>query len=333
MRPLRIHRFGANDVASLEDAPEPSVGPRDALIDIHAAAVNPVDFKIRAGKLKAVRKFNFPVTLGYDVSGVVAAVGPEVTKFKPGDAVFASLEDERMGGFAERVAADERVLARKPLSLDHRAAASLPLVSLTNWQALVEKGKLGPESKLLVHAGAGGIGTIAIQLAKHLGAHVATTTSTKNIALVKSLGADVVIDYTKEDFRKVISEYDVVFETLGRASEIRSFDVIKRNGTMVSIAGLPDPAWAKQQGLGPFLVFGLSMMTWRRERAARTRGVHFIFLFMRPDGVQLATLASLVDAGALRPVVDRIYPFEEAKDALAYVETGQARGKVVITVK
>ena len=215
MKALVIHRYGTNDVVSLEDVPDPALRPRDVLIETHAASVNPVDFKLRSGKLKAVRAFDFPIILGCDVSGVVKQVGPEVTKFKPGDAVFASLENDRLGAFAERVAADESVVAKKPASLDHEAAAAIPLVGLTSWQALAEHGKVGTGSKVLIHAGAGGIGTIAIQIAKCLGAHVATTTSTKNLEFVKSLGADTVIDYTKQEFSRVIFDYDVVFETLG----------------------------------------------------------------------------------------------------------------------
>jgi NADPH:quinone reductase-like Zn-dependent oxidoreductase len=333
MKALVIHRYGTNDVVSLEDVPDPALRPRDVLIETHAASVNPVDFKLRSGKLKAVRAFDFPIILGCDVSGVVKQVGPEVTKFKPGDAVFASLENDRLGAFAERVAADESVVAKKPASLDHEAAAAIPLVGLTSWQALAEHGKVGTGSKVLIHAGAGGIGTIAIQIAKRLGAHVATTTSTKNVELVKSLGADTVIDYIKQDFSRVISDYDVVFETLGGDVEIRSFDVLKKGGTMVSIAGLPDATWAKANGMGLVIVLALRLMTWRRTRAAKRRGVHFVFFLKRSDGAQLAMLASLADQGKLNPIVDKVYRFEDAKDALAFVESGRARGKVVIKVK
>jgi len=332
MKALVIHRYGTN-VAAIEDVPEPALRPRDVLIEIFAASVNPVDFKLRDGKLKAIRKFAFALILGFDASGVVARVGPEVTTFKPGDQVFASLENTRPGAFAEQVAADAGVVAMKPATLDHEAAAAIPLVGLTSWQALTEQAKVGPGTKVLIQAGAGGIGTIAIQLAKHLGAHVATTTSTRNIELVRSLGADIVVDYTKQDFTREIKNCDVVFDTLGGDAELRSFDVLKPGGTMVSIAGLPDGAWAKANRVSPPIVFALRLMTWRRTRAAKRHGVTFKFLFKRCDGQQLAMLAALADQGKLKPVIDKVYTLDDAKDALAHVESGRARGKVIIKVR
>jgi alcohol dehydrogenase len=333
MKALVIRGYGQNDVVRLEDMPEPTVGPRDVLIEVRSASLNPIDFKIRGGKLKAIRKYAFPLILGCDVSGVVREAGPEVTRFKVGDAVFARLEKDRMGGFAERVAANEDVVARKPDALDHDHAAALPLVGLTSWQALTEIASVEKGNKVLIHAGAGGIGTVAIQLAKHLGATVATTTSAKNAPLVKSLGADIVVDYTREDFTKVLSDYDVVFETLGVASEIRSVGVLKRGGVMVAIGGMPDAAWARANGMSRMLVFGLGLLNWRRTRALEARGVRFTYLFMRPDGAQLGHLGDLAQAGKLKVIVDRTFPLGEGKAALAYLEAGHARGKVVIKMK
>jgi NADPH:quinone reductase-like Zn-dependent oxidoreductase len=333
MRAAVIHRYGGNDVVAVETVADPAVGARDVLIEARAASVNPVDFKLRNGMLRMVRKFAFPLALGFDVSGVVARVGPAVTRFKPGDQVFASLDGTRPGTFAELVAADEGVVAIKPQTLSHIQSAAIPLVGLTSWQALTEEAKVTGGSKVLIHAGAGGIGTIAIQLARHLGAEVATTTSTKNIELVTSLGANLAIDYTRQDFTKIISGYDVVFETLGGDVEMKSFAVLRRGGTLVSIASLPDVAWARANGLNPILTLGLGVLTLRRTLAARRHGVMFRFLFKRSDGAQLAMLAGLADQGKLEPLIDQIYPLDRTADALAHVESGHARGKVVIQVK
>jgi len=332
MKAVLIHRYGGNDVLALEDVPEPALRPRDVLIDVHAASVNPIDFKIRGGGLKAVRKLAFPIRLGFDVSGIVRQRGPAATRFAPGAEVFASL-DERMGGFAECVAADESVVAAKPKKLDHEHAAALPLVSLTSWQALVDIAKVGPGSKVLIHAGAGGIGTAAIQIAKHLGATVATTTSTKNVAFVRSLGADTVIDYTQADFTQTVAGQDVVFETLGGASELRSLAVIRRGGIMVSIAGLPDAAWAQANGLNPVMTAGLWLMTLRRTLEAKRRGVRLRYLMMRTDGEELARIAALADEGKLIPIIDSVLPLAQIKDAFARLEAGHARGKIIIKVR
>lgn len=333
MKAAVIRRYGGNDVVAVETIADPAVGPRDVLIEARAASVNPIDFKLRNGMLRMVRKFAFPLVLGFDVSGVVARVGPAVSRFKPGDQVFASLDGTRPGAFAELVAADESTVAIKPRTLSHSQSAAIPLVGLTSWQALTEQAKVTAGSKVLIHAGAGGIGTVAIQLARHLGAHVATTTSTRNIELVTSLGANLVVDYTRQDFTKIVSGYDVVFETLGGDVEMKSFAVLRRGGTLVSIASLPDVAWARANGLNPILTLGLGVVTLRRTLAARRHGVNFRFLFKRSDGAQLAMLAALADDAQLEPVIDQVYPLDRVKEALAHVESGRARGKVVIQVK
>jgi NADPH:quinone reductase-like Zn-dependent oxidoreductase len=275
-------------MAAIEAMPDPIMRASDVLIEVHAASVNPVDFKFRQGKLKLFRKLNFPTILGCDVADVVRQVGPQVTKFKPGDMVFATLEKERLGGFAELAAADESVVARMPSSLDYQSAAALPLVFLTSWQGLVEHAKVKSDLRVLIHAGAGGVGTIAIQVAKYLGLHVATTTSAKTIDFVKSLGADTVIDYNPEDFSQVLSDYDVVLDTMGGDIAMRSFDVLKHGGTMLSIAGPPDVAWARNEGVNPMLAAALGLVTIARSWRARKSNIHFVFYFMRPDGEQLA---------------------------------------------
>jgi NADPH:quinone reductase-like Zn-dependent oxidoreductase len=333
MRAVVIREYGTGDVLAVEDVPEPILKPRDVLIDVHAASLNPIDFKIRIGRLKPVRNFSFPIHLGFDVSGVVRKVGPQVTKFVAGEEVFATLDDQRMGAFSERAVADQAIVARKPGSLDHEAAAALPLVAQTSWQALAEIARIGPGAKVLVHAGAGGIGTAAIQLAKHLGASVATTTSNKNRNLVRSLGADIVIDYATTNFSKIISGYDVVLETLGGRSEIRSFTVLKSGGLMVAIAGLPDARWARANGLPAMLSAGLWVMTLPRTLAAMSRGARLVFFMMRPDGDRLAKLAGLADEGRLKPIIDQVFPMTQVKAAFDRLETGHARGKVILKMK
>jgi alcohol dehydrogenase len=333
MKAIVADRYGDNEVVRLADVDKPTLRERDVLIEVHAASLNPIDFKIRSGKLKSIRRFSFPLVLGCDASGVVREVGPAAKRFRPGDEVFVRLDKERMGAFAEWAVADESICANKPEKVDHAAAASLPLVGLTSWQALVEIGKLKAGQKVFVPAGSGGIGTVAIQIAKDLGATVATTTSAKNVDLVKSLGADVVIDYTKQDFAAALRDQDFVFETMGGDAEVKALSVLKRGGAMVGIGGLPDAAFAREAGMNPLLRFGLGLMTGKRTRTARRLGVTYRYLFMRPDGDQLAHLGQLVDQGKLRPIVDRVFPLAEGKQALAYLETGRARGKVVIAVK
>jgi len=271
MKALVIRRYGNNSVVQLESAPEPQLRPRDVLIEVHSASVNPIDFKIRAGKLKRIRQYPFPLILGCDVSGVVRKVGPQATRFKEGDPVFARLEKDRMGAFAELVAADQSVVAKKPKRVDHVHAAAIPLVALTSWQALAEEAKLNRGQKVLIHAGAGGVGSVAIPIAKHLGATVATTTSAKNVEYVKSLGADVVVDYTRQDFTQVLSNYDAVFETLGGASETRSARVLKRGGVMVGIAGLPTVGWARANGADGVTVAALIPKPSSRRPSAASR--------------------------------------------------------------
>jgi NADPH:quinone reductase-like Zn-dependent oxidoreductase len=333
VKALVADRYGDNRVVRLADVPKPTLRERDVLIELHAASVNPIDFKIRSGKLKTIRRFEFPLVLGCDGSGVVREVGPAAKRFREGDEVFVRFDKDRMGAFAEYGAVDETLCAPKPKTVDHRAAAAIPLVGLTSWQALVEIGKLEAGQKVFIPAGSGGVGTIAIQIAKHRGATVATTTSAKNFDLVRSLGADVIVDYTKEDFTRVVTGQNLVFETMGGEAELRSLTVLDRGGTMVGIAGLPDQAFAREAGMNGFVRLALRVMTAKRTRVARRLGVRYTYLFMRPDGAQLALLGDLVDRGALKPIVDRVFPLAQAADALAYLETGRARGKVVIAMK
>jgi NADPH:quinone reductase-like Zn-dependent oxidoreductase len=332
MKAVFIERFGDNSVVKYGDRADPQPGSSELLVRVHAASVNPVDFKIREGKLNSLIRFSLPLILGNDLSGEVIAVGPGVTRFQPGDAIFARIDKQRIGTFAELAVVAEAHAARKPSNLSHAEAASVPLVGLTSWQALVDIGGVTTGSKVLIHAGSGGVGSLAIQIAKHLGAQVATTTSTRHEALVRSLGADVVVDYRKARFEQQLSGYDFVLDTLGGDTLLRSFHVLKRGGRIVSIASLPDAAFARRWGMPAYMVWLLAVLGWKVSRAARRAGAHFEYLFMRPDGAQLGHLGELIERGALKPLVGRTFPLEQAAEALAFVESGRAEGKVVIEV-
>ncbi|WP_331773085.1 NADP-dependent oxidoreductase (plasmid) [Embleya sp. NBC_00888] len=333
MRAVMVERYGGEAGVRTREAPEPNVGADDVLVRVHAAGVNPLDLKIRDGEFKAILPYRVPFILGNDLAGVVVDVGAAVTRFAVGDEVYARPDKDRIGTFAELIAVHQDDLAAKPATLTMQDAASLPLVALTAWQALVERAHVRPGRKVLIHAGSGGLGTIAIQLAKHLGAHVATTAGTDNIDLVESLGADVVVDYKKQDFATVLHDYDVVLDTLGGETLTKSLDVLKPGGKVVSVAGPPDATFARELGANPIIRLAMTALSFRTRRRARRRQVTYSFLFMRASGDQLREITALVDTGKIRPVVDRVFPFEHAKDALAYVEQGRAKaGKVVITM-
>jgi alcohol dehydrogenase len=324
-------RYGGPEVLAIIERPAPEVGPTDVLITVRAASLNPLDFKVRDGKTKLVLPLKPPVALGCDVAGVVAAVGAQVTKFAVGNEVFARLEKLRMGGLAEQVSAGEHVVARKPASASFEQAASIPLAALTSLQALRECAQATSGQRVLIHAGAGGVGSLAIQIAKILGPHVTTTTSTKNIELVRSLGADEVIDYTVEALDARPHDFDAVFDTLGPASELASIRATKRGGVVVGVGGLPDAAFAKEW-LPGYARPALWLMTGKRRRAAAKAGVRFVYLFMRPDGEQLAELAGWIDAGKLKPLIHKTYPFADVAEAFAELERGRARGKIIVTI-
>jgi len=330
VRALILDRYGRKDSLRLGDMPEPELRDRDVLVEVHAAGVNPLDSKIAAGEFKLILPYRLPLILGNDVAGVVVRTGPGVRRFKPGDEVYARPNQDRIGSFAEYIAMDEADVAMKPNTLTMAEAASIPLVALTAWQALVGIARLKRGQKVFIHAGSGGVGTIAIQLAKHIGAMVATTTSAANMDLVKSLGADIVIDYKKDDFAAVLSGYDVVLNSLGKEALEKSLAVLKPGGQLISISGPPDPAFAREIGANFIVRQIMRAMSAGIRRKAKRRGIRYAFLFMRANGRQLGEITELVEAGVIRPVVDRIFPFEAALDALAYVETGRAKGKVVI---
>jgi len=300
------------------------------VIAVRAASLNPLDFKIREGKVKLVLRLAPPIALGCDVAGVVTEVGSNVTQFKAGDEVYARLEKNRMGGLAERVVADARVVAHKPARASFEEAAAIPLAALTALQALRELAELKAGQRVLIHAGAGGVGSLAIQIAKILGLWVATTTSGKNADFVRSLGADEVIDYTQHAIADRVHDLDAVFDTLGGASELASLGVVRRGGVVVGVGGMPDAAFARTH-LPWFARPAVAIATTRRRRAATRAGARFVYLFMRPDGEQLAELARWIDDGKLRPIIHRSYPLAEFREAFAELERGRARGKIVVT--
>jgi NADPH:quinone reductase-like Zn-dependent oxidoreductase len=311
---------------------EPTVGDRDVLVNVHAAGVNMLDAKIRDGEFKLLVPYQAPFLLGHDLAGVVARIGSAVTRFTVGDEVYARPRDGRIGTFAERIAVDEDDLAIKPANLSMAEAASVPLVALTAWQALVERANLQPGRKVLVHAGSGGVGTYAIQLAKHLGATVTTTTGTSNVEWVRDLGADVVIDYRRQDFETVAHDYDIVLDSRGGDTLAKSLRVLNPGGTAIGIAGPPDPDFARRQGLRLPLRLAIAGLSLKTRLTARRHRVRYSFLLMRASGAQLNEITKLIDTNTLRPIVDRTYPFDEAAQALAHVESGRTKGKVVITM-
>lgn len=333
MKSVRIHRYGGPDALQIDDVPDPVPGPRDVLVEVHAAGLNPIDFKIRQGKLRMVQKLTFPVAMGSELSGVVRETGAEVTRFRPGDRVFTRVEKGKMGALSELCAVDERIVAKAPDGASFAEAASVPLAGLTALQALTDVAGVTPGQKVLVHAGAGGVGSLAIQIAKALGATVATTTSTRNVELVRSLGADVVIDYTRQDFARELRDQDMVFETLGPDSELRSIAVLRPGGTMVGIAGLPDARFVKEQGVSAPIGVLLSLMTWKRRRAVAKAGVRYEYLFMRPDAAGLERLGGWIREKKVRPVLHQVFPFAEARAAFEELERGRARGKVVVSIR
>jgi NADPH:quinone reductase-like Zn-dependent oxidoreductase len=333
MKAFVLERYGHKRVLQPTDVPVPALRDDEVLVEVHAAGVNQLDAKLRDGAFKLVIPYRLPITLGHDVAGVVFRVGPRVTRFKVGDEVYARLDDFRIGAFAEYAPVKEASLAHKPLHLSMEQAASLPLVALTAWQAFVEKARLKAGEKVLIEAGSGGVGTIAIQLAKHLGAIVATTTSAGNAALVRDLGADVIIDYRSQDVADVLHDYDVVLHSQDTPTLLKSLGVLRPGGRLVSISGPPDLEFGRLVA-APLIVRGvMRLMSAGVRRKARHAGVAYAFLFMRAEGSQLREITSLVDAGIIRPVVDRVFPFEATNEALAHVDSGRTRGKVVIKVR
>ncbi len=332
MKALLLKRYGKADQFAFAEISRPRIKPNEILVQIHAVGLNPIDNKIPTGAFKPIIKLELPAVMGSDLSGIVVEVGSLVTRFKAGDAVFASLFDLGTGSLAEFAAVPESAVAIKPANLDFVQAASVPMVGLTSWQALKERAGLMSSQKVFIPAGSGGIGTFAIQLAKYLGAKVGTTTSAENIGLVKRLGADEVVDYKKQDFENVLKDYDVVLATLTVDGIEKSLHILRPKSSVVSLVGPPDAAFARTRDMNLFMRFVFGLLSSKIIRQAKKRGAEYSFLFMHPDGQQLGKISKLLEAGDIVPVIDKVFPFDQTKEALAYLEQGRAKGKVVVKI-
>lgn len=330
MKAAYINRYGNIDDVQLDEQSKPLITENEALVKIHAASINPLDLRVLEGEFKAILPVKFPFILGNDFAGTVFQVGANVKQFKAGDEVYAKTNQN--GAFAEYTVVQQSSLALKPQNISMELAASLPLVSLTAWQALVEIAKVQVGQKVLIHAGSGGVGSIAIQLAKHLGATVATTTSGKNAQWVKALGADIVIDYKTTNFEQELKDYDVVLDTQGGKILEKSLNVLKRGGRVISISGPPDRDFAEAIHANWLLKCIIPLLSWSIRNKAKKRGITYSFLFMQPNGQHLSELSKLVESGKINPIVDKTYAFTEIKDAFQYVNTGRAKGKVVLKI-
>jgi NADPH:quinone reductase-like Zn-dependent oxidoreductase len=334
MKAYIVKSYGKKEKLHLTDWAEPTVNENDVLVQVHSAGVNSLDSLIRNGEFKLFLPYKPPFVNGHDVAGVVTKVGSKVSKFKVGDEVYSRVSDYRIGTFAEYISIDENDVALKPNNISMEEAGSIPLVGLTSWQALVEIANIKKGQKVFIQAGSGGVGTFAIQLAKHLGAFVATTTSKNNIDLVKSLGADLIIDYKTEDFETKLKDYDLVLHS-NRDTKIleKSLRILKSGGQLISLVGPPTPEFATAIGLPWYLKMVISLLSLSARKKARKMNVSFKFLFMKAEGSQLSQITKLIEAGVIKPVIDKVFPFEQTNEALSYVETGRSKGKVVIKVK
>ncbi len=333
MKSYTLNNYGKKEKLQLNETTEPTIKDNDVLVQVFAAGVNILDAKIRNGEFKIFLPYKTPFTLGHDVAGIVIKIGSKVSKFKVGDEIYARPSDNRIGTFSEYISIDEKDVALKPKNLSMEEASSIPLVGLTAWQALIEKGNIKRGQKVFIQAGSGGVGTFAIQLAKHLGATVATTASSANIDLVKNLGADIVIDYKKEDFEKVLKDYDFVLNSQDTKTLEKSLRILKPDGKAISISGPPDTGFAEDISLPWYLKFVMKMLSLGVKNKARKLGVNYSFLFMKADGNQLTEITKLINEGIIKPVIDKVFPFDQTNDALEYVEAGRSKGKVVIKVK
>jgi alcohol dehydrogenase len=333
MRAFLLTGYGAiSKNVRLAEIPDPVAGPGEVLIDIHAASLNPIDFKTVRGDLKRVSKYRLPRPFGFDASGIVKSAGKGATKFKPGDAVYVRVSRQGIGTFAEQIAADEKFVALKPTTISHAEASSLPLVGLTTLQGFA-RAKARAGQRILIHAGSGGVGTFAVQYAKHLGLDVTSTTSSKNADFVRALGANRVIAYDRENYLEQGGDYDIVYDTLGGAFTIDAFRLVTRGGTVISLSGPPDRDFARREGLGWLVGAAVWLMSRKVYAASAQAGAAYCWFFTEPSGDQLRDIAALVEQGAVKPVIDREFAFEQLPDALSYLEAGRARGKVVLKVR
>ena len=333
MKAFLIKKYDKKAKLLLEEVATPAIKDDEVLLEIHASGLNLLDSKIRSGEFKLILPYKFPLILGHDAAGIITQVGKNVKHFKVGDHVYSRPSDFHIGTFAQYIAISENDVALKPENISMEEAASVPLVALTAWQALVEIGNLKKGQKVFIQAGSGGVGTIAIQLAKHLGATVATTASEKSFDMLRDLGADVLIDYKKQDFENVLKDYDLVLNSQDTDTLKKSLNVLKPGGKLISISGPPTPDFAKSIGAPWYIKMILSLISSGVRRKAEKLGVEYSFLFMRADGKQLHEITKLIESGAIKPVVDKVFEFDKINEALEYVESGRAKGKVVVNIK
>ncbi|WP_080146765.1 NADP-dependent oxidoreductase [Marinilactibacillus piezotolerans] len=311
MKAIVIEEYGSADQLVERDLPTPEIKDDQVLVELYATSINPIDWKMRAGYLAQMLDYEFPIILGWDAAGIVKEVGSAVKNYQVGDRVFSRPETNPRGTYAEYIAIDENLLAPLPKGVSFEEAASVPLVGQTAWTALVELAKIKAGDKVLIHAGAGGVGSLAIQIAKHFGAAVASTASEDNEDYLKDLGVDVFIDYKKQDFEKELADYDIVFDTMGGDIQEKSFNVLKEGGILVSITGQPNQALAE------------------------SKGIRTAYFFLEPDGARLAKLGELMESGAMKPTIGSQFPFSEngLREAHRLSETHHAKGKIVINIK
>lgn len=332
MKAMIIDKYGKVPMRMAE-VPIPEINEHEVLAEIYAASINPIDFKIRDGKVKMLLKYEMPLILGNDFAGVIIKVGSKVTRFKVGDEIYARPRKNKIGTFAEYIAIHEDDIALKPKNLSFEEAASIPLVGLTSYQALHDIMQLQKDQKILIHAGSGGVGTFAIQLAKIMGATVTTTASEAGSDLVKSLGADQIINYKTEKFEEILKDYDAVFDTIGGTTLEKSFDIIKSGGSIVSVSGMPNARFGKEFGSGFFKTFLFSLASKKLTALEKKHNAQYSFLFMKPSGDQLRIIANYIEAGKIKPVIDRVFPFEDVQKAMEYSEAGRAKGKIIVKMK
>lgn len=333
MKAFSISHYKKNSELELVVVPEPIVREDEVLVEIYAASVNLLDSKIKSGEFKLILPYKMPLVLGHDVAGVIIKVGSRVKNFKVGDEIYARASDFHIGTFAEFISVNEKDIALKPKNLTMEEASSIPLVGLTAWQALVEKSKVQKGQKVFIQAGSGGVGTFAIQLAKHLGATVATTASEKSFNFLKNLGADVLIDYKTQNFEDVLIDYDVVLNSQDSKTLEKSFEVVKSQGKIISISGPPTPFFAEEFNLPWYVKFATKLLSSKVRKRAKKQNVNYSFLFMKADGKQLTEITKLIESGKIKPVIDKVFAFENTNDAVRYVESGRAKGKVVVKMK
>jgi len=333
MKAFSISRYKKESPLELVDLPEPIVKDHEVLVEIHAASVNLLDSKIKSGEFKLILPYKMPLVLGHDVAGIIVKTGAKVKNFKVGDEIYSRPSDFHIGTFAEFISIDEKDVALKPKNLSMEEAASIPLVGLTAWQALIEQSNVQKGQKVFIQAGSGGVGTFAIQLAKYMGATVATTASEKSFDVLKNLGADVLIDYKTQDFEDALIDYDVVLNSQDNETLEKSFEVIKSGGKIVSISGPPTPVFAEEHRLPWYVKLATRFLSSKIRKRAKKQNVNYSFLFMTANGKQLSEITHLIETGKIKPVIDKVFAFEKTNDALQYIESGRAKGKVVIKMK